>query len=85
MSTNLYWKPVFKNQACIGKQIKYHLAPKLWEHDGTLCSEWTLVGSELLPFLEGLASAGNKEVSGEAKKLMSLIKKHGDIEIALIT
>lgn len=82
MSTSLYWKPPVKEHSFVGTQIKYHLAPKLWGHDGTLSSEWTIIDKSLIPFLEKLKG---KEVRAEAQKLIKLIRKHGQIEISLIT
>lgn len=81
----MYWRPVPKlpKESCFAYQLKYHIAPKLWEHDGTLSEEWTTVGKELLPYLEGLVSAGNEEVSSEAKKLIGLIEKYDEVQVCL--
>ena len=86
MSTNLYYRPVPKEpkESCFAYQLKFHIAPKLWEHDGSLCSDWTTIGKEWIPFLEGLVSAGNEEVSGEAKKLIELLNKYDEVQLALI-
>lgn len=86
MSTNLYYRPVPKEpkENCFAYELKFHLAPKLWEHDGSLSAGWTTVGKELIPFLEGLVSAGNKEVSTEAKKLIDLIEKYDEVQLSLM-
>lgn len=83
MSTNLYFRQIPKDNECIGYQIKFHLSQKLWGHDGSLNGDWVKVDSKLIPYLEGLQSAGNKELSGEAKELISLITKYGEIELSL--
>lgn len=85
MSTNLYYRPVPKQpkESCFAYQLKFHIAPLLWEHDGSLSSEWTTVGKELIPYLKGLTSAGNEEVSREAKKLIMLIEKYDEVQLSL--
>lgn len=83
MSTNLYYRlPV--DDKYLGKELKFHIAPEVWGHDGSLGSDWTKVDSSLIPFLKGLVSAGNEDVSKEAKKLLGLIEKYETVEIALV-
>lgn len=86
MSTSLHWRPVPKEKkdSYLGYQLKFHIAEKLWGHDGSLNSEWEEVDSDWIPFLEGIASAGEKELAGEAEKLIELIKKHGAVQLSLI-
>lgn len=85
MSVNLYSRPVIKEPQgnCIGYQLKFHLAPKLWGNDGTLHSDWVVVNSDLIPFLEGLESAGSSEVKIESNLLIQLINKYGEVELSL--
>lgn len=84
MSTHLYWRPVRNENRSLGYQLKFHLAPKLWGHDGTLGSSPTVVGPELVDFLDGLISATNvDDVRKEAERLKALIEKHGAVEIWL--
>lgn len=86
MSTNLYYRLVPKEpkESCFAYQLKFHIAEKLWGHDGSLPSGWTTIGKEWIPYLEGLVSAGNKEVSSEAKKLISLLEKYDEVQLSLM-
>jgi len=85
MSTNLYWRPLPKNPdgEFLGYQLKFILAPCLWDHDGSLSAEWTTVGPDALDFLRGVAACGDKR-GEEAQRLIDLIEKYGAVEIALM-
>lgn len=82
MSSSLYWRPPIEPRP-LGHQLKFAISQKLWGHDGSLTSEWTLVESSLIPFLEGVAAAGCEETRSEAKFLIKIIRDHGEAEIRL--
>lgn len=82
MSTNLYWRPLTQDRD-LGYALKFALAPNLWGHDGSLTAGWTEVSRDLIPFLRGVAAAGNDETRKEAQKLIALIEKHDTVEIRL--
>ena len=84
MATNLYWATPSRRDRVLGYQLKFILAPRLWEHDGSLGSDHTPVGRDLIPFLEGVVAAtGVREVKAEAQKLIDLIERYGEVEIWL--
>lgn len=85
MSSSLVWRPVPKElkDSYLGYELKFHIAEQLWGHDGSLNSEWTEVDGDLIPFLEGIKSAGGGELSKQAEKLISLIRKYGSVQIKL--
>lgn len=83
MSSTLVWRPVGIGNV-IGSSLKRALAPKLWQHDGSLYSEWTVVGRDWIPFLEGVElAARTAEMTVEARELIDLIERYGEVEVAL--
>lgn len=85
MASNLFWRPVNHDGECFAYELKFSLAERVWGHDGSSNSDWTEVGDNLIPFLEGvIAGAPPKSDRGkEAKELIKLIRKHGSVELAL--
>jgi hypothetical protein len=80
VSNNLYWRPVPKEVAPPGDLpdgLRFALARRLWDHDGSLRGDTLEVGPELRPYLEGLAD-GRVEGAGE---LLAAIKEHGQVLI----
>jgi hypothetical protein len=80
MSTNLFWRPIPDDEP-LPYVLKQLLGRKIWD-DGGLHGEWTEIGRELLPWLEGVRDAGG-EVGTEAQQLIALINVHGTIEVAI--
>lgn len=76
MSFSMYARPAPVNlpePEYLG-QLKYKLARRLWDHDGSLRSEPELVGRELLPYLEGMRDGASGNLSEDAGKLIDLIE-----------
>jgi hypothetical protein len=80
MSTSLYWRPAQPEPdgERLGYQLKWALARGgYFDHDGFL------MGERDLPFLRGVAAAGNDEARQEAEQLIALIAQHGSVEVEL--
>lgn len=83
MSTSLYWSiiPKAPKEHCIGA-LKYDLAKKLWDTDGSYGDGHADIGEEIIPYLEGIiAGNGNGEMSQDAKKLIHAINKYGRVRV----
>lgn len=89
MSTSLYYTPCPDEPIYLGKQLKYHLAPKYWQHDGTLAGEDVLITTDDLPFLQGLLDEfsfrghSHAELQEECLKLIRLVATYNNIFISL--
>lgn len=84
--SHVHWRPTAKD-SYLGYDIKWAIARKLWDHDGTLTSDWTAVSRDMIPFLEGVVAgdrARDSELTAEVQKLIALIEQHGTVELALI-
>ena len=83
MSTNLYWRPVPREipPARTVNALKRAIARRVWDHDGSLHGDTIIVGTELLPYLEGLRDAGTEETREDASELIEAIQEHGSVEI----
>jgi hypothetical protein len=83
MSATTYWKPWSpppKEDIHPLDQLPWKLAPRLWGHDSTLRTDETEVGSEIVPYLEGLMDGGGNDlVCREARELIDAIEKYGKI------
>ena len=80
MSTTAYFRPVLpKKGTARGSQLKYLLAKKHLDHDGSLCGKFQL-DNTALEYLNGLKDAGVPD----ANKLIEGIEKHELIEIYLV-
>jgi hypothetical protein len=80
MSSNLYWRTPNPQ----GQNFAYTLKFQLREYfGGEYIGQWTQVGPDLIPFLEGVvAGAGKKsDVAKEAQFLIDKIREHGSVEI----
>lgn len=78
MSTSLYWRPAPKEvppARVLPYELKKAIAQRMFGHDGSLCSDEIEVGTESLPYLEGLADG---RVEGAAE-LIGAIHLHGSV------
>lgn len=85
MSTSMYWnpKPVEPKRRNIGS-LKWILAKKLFDQDGSMSAGPITVDETLIPFLEGLiAGADNGDISKDASILIDAINKYGAVEIII--
>lgn len=85
MSTSLYWSrvPVEPKEESL-YSLKWTLAKKLWDSDGS-CGESTIVvGKELIPFLEGIVEGnGSGDMGRDAKKLIDAINQYGKVQLCI--
>lgn len=84
MSTSLYWKPLPeepKERSLYS--LKWALAKKLGEYDGSVSEDLGIVDSSFIPFLEGIAAAGDKDTATDAESLIDAIKKHGKVQLVI--
>lgn len=80
MSSSLYWRPAPKDEPPanhLPSGLKYAIARRLWDHDGSLWGDEIEVGKEMIPYLEGLQD-GNVEGASE---LIEAIREHGSVLI----
>jgi hypothetical protein len=67
--------PTDRTEPAYFGQLKYRLARKFWDHDGSLRSDKIRVGAELLDYLRGMRDgAGNGELADDAQRLIDLIE-----------
>ena len=65
-------------------QLKYLLAPRLWDHDGSLRSPAIVVGEELILYLEGVKAATTiEDVYDGANRLINAITQYGRIQLRI--
>lgn len=83
MSTNLFVEPKTNSAKCLGKELKYLIAPIIWEHDGTLSGEEELITENTVihdvsvyHFLKGIAKQKD-EAGKQASKVLEIIEKTG--------
>lgn len=72
MSTNLYYEPHSPKAQVLGTRLKYIIAQKYFNHDGSISSEHIYLSEGEIPYFEGLGDAGVED----ADKLVEVIKKH---------
>ena len=82
MSSTLYWRratPVPPDDGHAKQPLKGILAQRLWDPDadGSLCYEEREIGTEEIPFLEGLVAAG----INEAGELLASLREHGRLVV----
>lgn len=82
MSTSLYYKPHIDPELgeALSFELKKAIAPRYYDHDGSLGGGWYVLDEGEIPFLEGLLAAGIED----AKVLIDAIRQYETIEIALI-
>jgi len=84
MSTSLYWKPLPeepKERSIYS--LKWALAKKLGSYDGSVSEDLGIVDSSIIPFLEGIVVAGDKDMSADAQNLIDAINKHGKVQLVI--
>lgn len=84
MVTNASWIPVKpqKLKELPTGQIKYPMARKYQEHDGSLSGS-TILNKDDDPYLEGLRDGGDDSLRKDAEALIAAIKKHELIEFII--
>lgn len=82
MSTSLYWAPPpsERKENAIGR-IKHQVAKHLSENWNGLGENFGEIGPEIIPFLQGIMSAGSMEQKNDAEELIQAIVKYGKVEI----
>jgi hypothetical protein len=85
VSSSLYYRPPQPKPEGyhLGYALKWALAGKYYDHDGSLTTDWFTLSQRDISFLEGVAAAGSDETKKEAMRTINLIKKHGSIEVRL--
>ncbi len=85
MSTNLFWAPVTASaDRSLPKALKYIIARRLWDHDGSLSGEPVVINASEVPYLEGIRDAtSDTDVNRAARQLIEAIIKHGTIELSI--
>lgn len=83
MSTSLYWSPIPKDpkEASL-YSLKWVMAKKFGQYDGSVGEDLGRVDADLIPFLEGIA-ATNGDMSEDAKELIDAIRKHGEVQLTI--
>lgn len=85
MSTTLYWEPVVKcRHASLCDGLKYILAGRYWDHDGSLHGEDTYLTATDLSYLCGIRDGSrDKDVIKGINILLEAIEKYGCVKIWL--
>ena len=85
MSSSAYWRPVIDTPLgnLLPDEIKYVLARKYQDHDGSLSGK-TILNYEHIPYLEGLRDAGNDKIADAAEELIMAIEEHKEIEFEIM-
>lgn len=79
MSVNLHWyRPPTERKALGsgGMSLKYILAQRYHEGDGSTHAEFTLSAKDI-PFIEGLVAAGVED----SKKLLTDLRQYGTLDV----
>lgn len=85
MSTSLYWSrvPIEPKEESL-YSLKWSLAKKIWDSDGSIGEDTVIVGQEIVPFLEGIAEGnGSGDMGRDAKKLIEAISKYGKVQLSI--
>lgn len=82
MSFGLYWEPAEPTRGIpLPIQLKYTLARRFFDHDGTLRGDVFLGRGHVL-YLEGVRDAtNNSEVRQGAEALIDALEKHNTIRV----
>lgn len=82
MSTSLYWEPPpQKRTEDEIYSLKWILAKKFGQYDGSMAENLGMIGKNIIPYLEGIMDCGTQSMAEDAKKLIEAIEKYGEIEI----
>lgn len=87
MSSNLYWRrvPVNPEGEDLPSALKYKLAPRYLDHDGSLGTDWVTLGAEEIPYLEGLRDGStDPEVRKGIETLLVALRSDGAVQICTI-
>lgn len=83
MSTSPHWIPVTPiKKHSLPKAIKYPLARKYFDHDGTLTGQ-IILDIYNIAYLEGLRDSGKEGIKEGAQKLIDAIQKYRQIYFIL--
>lgn len=82
MSFSLHWRPVTTPPPdyYLDSQLKYRLARRLWDHDGTLRGQPVPISKGDLRMIGYLEALADQEVPG-AKELLAAVQAHETVEI----
>lgn len=86
MSFNLELQPPpqARKTVSLSKALKYILARRYFDQDGSCSSDWTTIGTGELPYLYGIRDGStDAEVSRDIQKVIDMIEKHGSCEIRI--
>lgn len=83
MSSDLYWLPPPKEQRRndIG-YLKYEMG-RYFDEDYNGENIDMIVGSDIIPFLQGIIAVGSKEQKNDAQKLINAIRKYGEVQLII--
>jgi hypothetical protein len=83
MSTSLYWSRVPVEQTEYDLySLKWALARKLWDSDGSCGESSIIVDKELIPFLDGIIVGNdNGDMAEDAKQLKNAIEDYGKVQL----
>ena len=84
MTSTLCWRPVPKEpppENVLPGALKLTIARHLWDHDGSLRGDPVTVDQAFVPYLQGVADAGGKEVADAAGELIQAIREYGEVEL----
>lgn len=85
MSSSLYFRVLPADKPPLSCAIQKLLGRRFWGHDGSLSGDPVQLSSSDLAYLRGLADAGDKVVSADAKRLIDAIEKHDEVELYWLT
>lgn len=77
MSTCLYWRPEPPPSGTLPDALKYELARRIWDSDGSVGQDAVTLDEESIPYLEGLAECG---IDG-ASELTDAVRQHGRVQV----
>lgn len=81
MSTSLFWTPppVTRKEHAI--DLKYELGKYFNPEYNGESDCFRSVGSEIIPFLKGIAAVGTRDQIAAANNLIAAIEKYGEVEL----
>lgn len=84
MSKSLYWTPPPKElkKRYLGA-LKWVIADRYGDPDNEGQIFEKEIGSEAIPFLDGIIASGNKDHADDAQQLRKAIEKYGSVIISL--
>ena len=81
MSVNLFWRPYVADATyrCLSDDLRRAIAPRYWEHDGSLSGGWVILDRSQLDYIGGLVDAKIED----AARLKDSIKKYGGVQLCI--